>query len=308
MSEKSKDAIKVTVVGAANVDITSTSMVRYRACDSNPSRVEIAFGGVGRNIAHNLRLLGAEVWFRSVYSDDAMASALLSDCRRLGLVTAPETVVAGSRSNYFICVNDDKGEMQAGAADMVLMESFTPAMVECEAAEYNTRSRAVVADCNVSGEVLRALAERCRVPLYVDATSGAKASRIAALLSLSARACPLIVKVNRAEAQTLTGLYGSDPERMALTLLSRGVTRVYITLGSDGVYCHDGERGMRLAAEPVTPVNATGAGDAFMAAMVMGELSGLAPEQAAQLGMEASRVTILSPRAVSDDVRYIINN
>ncbi|MBQ5509231.1 MAG: hypothetical protein IIT96_05660, partial [Muribaculaceae bacterium] len=64
--------MRITVIGAANVDITATPLGRYIPCDSNPSRVEIAYGGVGRNIAHNLCLMGDEVRLFTVFGDDSI--------------------------------------------------------------------------------------------------------------------------------------------------------------------------------------------------------------------------------------------
>ena len=100
----------IAVIGAANIDITASPIGRYVPCDSNPSRVEISFGGVGRNIAHNLCLMGDEVRLFTVFGDDSIALSLRDDCRRVGMTVDPILEVAGARSNYFICVNDHNGE------------------------------------------------------------------------------------------------------------------------------------------------------------------------------------------------------
>ena len=290
---------RVAVVGAANVDITATPLQGYRACESNPSRVSIGFGGVGRNIAHNLRLLGNEVRFVTAFGSDAIAQTLLNDCRRLGMTVDPVIKLDDARSNYFICINDEHGEMQAGAADMELMAALTPTLLDSEMERLNTYD-AVVADCNVSAEALLHLARHCTVPLYVDATSAAKALRLRPLLD-TGRAAPLVMKLNRAEAQALTGLDG-DAGAMARALAAHGVTRVYITLGADGACCHDGHDLITLPAKPVKVVNATGAGDAFMAAMVAAELHGLPMRQAAACGLEAAATALQCPTAVSKQI------
>ena len=46
------------VCGGVNIDIGAHSFAPLRAKDSNPGKVELSLGGVGRNIAHNMRLLG----------------------------------------------------------------------------------------------------------------------------------------------------------------------------------------------------------------------------------------------------------
>lgn len=294
--------MRITVIGAANVDITASPIGRYVPCDSNPSRVEIAFGGVGRNIAHNLCLMGEQVRLFTVFGDDSIALSLRDDCRRVGMTVDPILEVAGARSNYFICVNDHNGEMQAGAADMELMSHLTTEMVETYIDSINA-SDAVVTDCNLSENVLRYLVERCTVPLYVDATSAAKAMKIKAILDVS-RSAPIIVKVNQLEAVALSGIKG-DVEAMARWFVEKGVTRIYITMGARGVYCHDGSQSHVEPSQAVTVVNATGAGDAFMAAVVHAELSGATMQEVCSMGVKAAALALQSKNAVNDNIKKL---
>lgn len=294
--------MRITVIGAANVDITASPIGRYVPCDSNPSRVEIAFGGVGRNIAHNLCLMGEQVRLFTVFGDDSIALSLRDDCRRVGMTVDPILEVAGARSNYFICVNDHNGEMQAGAADMELMSHLTTEMVETYIDSINA-SDAVVTDCNLSEDVLRYLVERCTVPLYVDATSAAKAMKIKAILDVS-RSAPIIVKVNQLEAVALSGIKG-DVEAMARWFVEKGVTRIYITMGARGVYCHDGSQSHVEPSQAVTVVNATGAGDAFMAAVVHAELSGATMQEVCSMGVKAAALALQSKNAVNDNIKKL---
>lgn len=294
--------MRITVIGAANVDITASPIGRYVPCDSNPSRVEIAFGGVGRNIAHNLCLMGEQVRLFTVFGDDSIALSLRDDCRRVGMTVDPILEVAGARSNYFICVNDHNGEMQAGAADMELMSHLTTEMVETYIDSINA-SDAVVTDCNLSENVLRYLVERCTVPLYVDATSAAKAMKIKAMLDVS-RSAPIIVKVNQLEAVALSGIKG-DVEAMARWFVEKGVTRIYITMGARGVYCHDGSQSHAEPSQAVTVVNATGAGDAFMAAVVHAELSGATMQEVCSMGVKAAALALQSKNAVNDNIKKL---
>lgn len=292
----------ITVIGAANVDITASPLGRYVPCDSNPSRVEIGFGGVGRNIAHNLCLLGEQVRLFTVFGDDSIALSLRDDCRRAGMIIDPILEVAGARSNYFICVNDHNGEMQAGAADMELMSHLTPDMVAAHIDNINA-SDAVVADCNPNEDVLLYLIKHCTAPLYIDATSAAKAMKIKALLDTSHNA-PLIIKVNQAEAIALSSIKG-DVEAMARWILNQGVSRIYITMGVRGVYCCDDKQHIALPSQAVTVVNATGSGDAFMAGVVHAELGGATIDKACNIGIKAAALALQSPAAVNLNIKNL---
>ncbi|MBR5101601.1 MAG: hypothetical protein IK092_00575 [Muribaculaceae bacterium] len=294
----------ITVIGAANVDITATPLGKYIPRDSNPSRVEIGFGGVGRNIAHNLCLLGNEVRLFTVFGDDRIALTLRDDCRNQGIIIDPILEMAGTRSNYFICVNDNDGEMLAGAADMELMEHLTAQMVADHMSTINS-SDAVVADCNPNAEVLQYLAEHCTAPLYIDATSAAKSLKIISLMPVH-RQAPLVIKVNRTEGEALTGIK-NDIEATAKWFIDRGVTRVYITLGAEGVFCHDGVQGIKLPTQAVSIVNATGAGDAFMAGVVHAEQQGAAINESAGMGLKCAAIALQSKNAVNPMIKQLIN-
>ena len=49
--------MKVLVIGAQNIDIFAQSSIEYVVKDSNPSKIHLSFGGVGRNMAEIRRAL-----------------------------------------------------------------------------------------------------------------------------------------------------------------------------------------------------------------------------------------------------------
>ncbi len=62
-------------------------------------------------------------------------------------------------------------------------------------------------------------------------------------------------------------------EIAALRALARGARLAVVTMGEQGVYASDGVRTWRLPAQPIEPMDATGAGDAFMAGYIWGMLT-----------------------------------
>lgn len=75
-----------------------------------------------------------------------------------------------------------------------------------------------------------------------------------------------IVTPNETEAAVLTGVKVEDlasAHRAAQVFLQKGVKKVVITLGSNGVYCTDGEREEMVERIEVHAIDTTGAGDAF---------------------------------------------
>ncbi|MFR8874520.1 MAG: PfkB family carbohydrate kinase [Oscillospiraceae bacterium] len=73
------------VVGGVNIDIGGRSYGPLVARDSNPGRVQMSLGGVGRNIAHNMALLGLEVHLLTAFGDDLYAQRIAASCGELGI-------------------------------------------------------------------------------------------------------------------------------------------------------------------------------------------------------------------------------
>ncbi|MBR1988988.1 MAG: hypothetical protein IJ987_00810, partial [Firmicutes bacterium] len=57
---------EITVVGGINIDIEGSPFKKLKYQDSNPGKVHMAFGGVGRNITENIARLGGNVAMLSV--------------------------------------------------------------------------------------------------------------------------------------------------------------------------------------------------------------------------------------------------
>lgn len=273
----------VTVIGGANTDIGGGPAASLRLHDSNPGAVTLRPGGVGRNIAHDLRLLCVPVRLIAAVGDDVLGAGLKAGCEALGIDVSRVLTVPGARSSTYLYIADETGEMLAGIADMDVVRHITPDYLRPLLPELNA-SAAVVADANLNGETLDFLAEHCAAPLYADPVSTAKAPRMKKLLpKLTA------FKPNALEAALLTG--EEDPARAAKALLRLGVKRVFVSLGAEGLIAAEGERLLRLPCVPGPVVNTTGAGDAAMAAIVWAGLRGLDLRKTAEAALSAGAQT-----------------
>lgn len=80
-----------------------------------------------------------------------------------------------------------------------------------------------------------------------------------------------IVTPNEVEASYLTGIEVTDAEsahKAALAFVEMGAKAVVITLGSQGAYVYDGQKGALVPPYMVKAVDTTGAGDAFNGGLV----------------------------------------
>ena len=290
---------RCAVIGAANIDIGGFPAGRLSMRDSNPGRVRLSAGGVGRNIACNLARLGVETHLIAALGGDPFADIARVDCARAGVRTDLAFEFPDAGSSVYLFIADADGDMQLAVNDMDICRRLTPEALESRLDALNAMD-AVVLDANLSAEALEFLADRVTVPLLADAVSAAKAPR---LLNVLPRLRAL--KPNGIEAGTLAGIPVEGPESAAWAarrLVEMGVQRVYVTLGEGGVCCADARGVFTLPCAPARMVNATGAGDAFTAALAWAELAGLDPLDAARAGMAAASLAVESPETVNPEI------
>ena len=67
------------------MDVGGRSHSALIPADSNPGRVHMSPGGVGRNIAHNMALLGLDTRLVTVLGDDLYAEKIAASCSELGI-------------------------------------------------------------------------------------------------------------------------------------------------------------------------------------------------------------------------------
>ena len=97
---------------------------------------------------------------------------------------------------------------------------------------------------------------------------------------------------NEAEAIRLAG---ADDLDAAVSALVAAGPRVVVKLGERGALCGDGSVRRRVSLTPVTPADATGAGDCFNAGLIAGLLDGMDLPRAAALGCAAGALSTRAP-------------
>ena len=288
--------MRIAVIGGANIDIGGFSSAEARMRDSNPGRVRMSPGGVGRNIAANLALLGADTELITALGGDDRAQILHADCKKLGVklnhaISFPDA----STSTYLYIANAD-GDMLIAVNDMAIHERLTPEALSPLIAEVN-RCDAAVIEANLPTETLEFLSKALSVPIVADAVSAAKVDRLkGALPRLYA------LKPNRIEAEKLTGIAVTDEKTArsaAEALVSMGVKNVYLTMGEAGVCIANASGSAFLKCTPLPMVNATGAGDAFSAAIAWAAAQGMNQVETARAGMAAASIAVESAGAVN---------
>lgn len=284
------------VVGGVNVDIGGRSNKKLVAADSNPGKVSISLGGVGRNIAHNMTLMGVDVKMLTAMGEDVHGNRVAESCAELGIDVSHALRLSDCATSTYLYIADDRGEMAMAISDMAICDRITPGYLAANQ-QMLQNARVVVADTNIPAESLVWLAENCTAPLFCDPVSTIKAEKLRTILHKIHT-----LKPNRLEAELLSGVpirEKRDAELAARTLIEKGVQRVFLSMGADGVYAADSTRQLWLRNLPGQMVNTTGCGDAFMAALVWAHMQDLDLENSALAGLAAGAIAMESAETIN---------
>ena len=287
------------MIGGVNMDIAGTPSGDLLPGDSNPGRVTFSPGGVGRNIAENLCRLGRRVSLITILGEDAPAGVIREHCRNVGIDLSHSFTDPLGRTSTYLCLNEKNGDLHTAVSDMTICDQLTPDRLAPLLPEIN-RGRFLIADANLPEETIRWIAEKVEIPVAADPVSTAKAARLQPLLGRLA-----FLKPNLQEAEILTGITAASAgsvSRLAEELHRRGVGRVYLSLGSRGVWAEDGREGALVPCVPGPIVNTSGCGDAFVAAAADGCMRGMGTMECARRGLAAAAICAGDPEPVSPEM------
>lgn len=293
--EAGKPKAWISVVGGTNVDIGGRSFAPIVSGDSNPGRISVSFGGVGRNIAHNLSLLGENVRLFTALGEDLYAKKILASCEELGMDIRQARMVPGGSTSVYLYLDNPDGNMAVAMSDMEICSQITPAYLEKNLDLLNA-SPLVIVDANIPEETLIWLAEHCRVPIFADPVSTVKAEKLIPVLH-----CLYAIKPNRIEAEHMSGIEIRDETTLRLAarkLLDTGLRSVIITLGARGAFAAADQEMFMVPCFPAGVRNSTGAGDAFMAALAWGWRRKMSFQDACMAAAAAAAMTAESEETV----------
>ena len=321
----------VVVIGGANIDLGGRSEEELKRYTSNPGKINVGSGGVGRNIAHNLALLSVPVTLLSAVGDDGEGIRILEETGKAGVRTEQMIISGEHPTGIYLAILDEKGEMEVAVSDMKILEEITVEYLRSKAYLIK-ESKIVVADTNIPEESIEYLVDLCnkvKVPLLIEPVSVEKAKKLRKILDGRGRgkgsgSGKWVIDYITPSEDELESILGAGTERdddedigvvrSAEELKCRGVKNVIVTLGKRGIYVSYGgaggsseggqdEPGKFMAPYKGDVVDVTGAGDALVAGLVYGIYKGYSVEVATRFGLGAAALTISTKEAVRRDLR-----
>jgi len=289
------DAPFVNVIGGANIDIHGKSLKGLRRNDSNPGEVHISAGGVARNIAENLARLGVDCRLISAIGTDHHGQMLKRLSRDAGIDMQYVHEIASAPTSTYLSVLDDTGDMQVAIADMSIIDNLGADRLQSQQAMLN-QSSLIIVDTNLPDDALAWLTNTLtEVSLFADTVSTTKAPRLKPYLSSIHT-----LKAGAIEAEALTGMQSrtqAQLRKLAASLHTEGVQRVFITRGDHGVFYStaeaDGIEKPRHRRHDVH--NAGGAGDAFLAGLAYAWLESWPLDKTLRFALAAADITLSHP-------------
>jgi len=306
---------RVVIIGDVFVDLSAkVKGLPQWDSDTEAEYIKAQPGGSALNQARQLHSIGgAEVRFLGAIGDDAFGKMLMSHVQGQGFPLERVKVYRDLPSS--VCI------VLAGPSDRAFVscysttDAFCTADVEDRAEAFEgSRHLHIGGYFNLKGlqnPAFTAVVQRCRergmtVSLNTQYDAGEKwtgeGGHLAELLPLTD-----LLFVNEAEAERIAAKSPGAPAGAAgpeaLCGAHPGLT-VVMTRGGEGVdVVRAGAERVRVATVPAKPVDATGAGDAFLAGYLSSWLAGDSQEAACARGHAVARVCVGREGACVEPVR-----
>ena len=269
---------RIAVVGSANTDLITFADAFPRPGETIFGRdFDLGFGGKGANQAVAARLCGGEVLMVAKVGNDLFGEATVKNFASLGIDTTHVRIVAGAPTGVAPIFVEPSGQNRIivvkGANDRL-----TPADIDAAAAQLRNVDT-IILQFEIPLETIYYTVRFARANNIRCIVNPAPA--VPANLANLAAADYFIP--NETEAELITGrpVHTVDDAKLcAAELLQKGFRRVVITLGARGSLLAEPSSAVHVPPFPVTAVDTTGAGDAFIGSLAVFLAEGLAEKDA----------------------------
>ncbi len=273
---------RVVVVGSLNADLTVRTERLPRPGETvHGSALVVAPGGKSANQAAAAARLGARVAMVGAVGRDDHGDLLLRELRKAGVeVEGVQRAPEVATGTAVITVD------RAGENTIVLSAGANGALTPDHLAglPHLLRGAAVLCLCfEVPMETVIAAARQAREAGVRVVLNPSPAAPITDRLL---EAVDLLL-LNESEAADLLETQG-DWETTASRLRQRGMPAAIVTLGAEGAVVLEEGRVTEIPAVPITPVDTTGAGDAFTGAVAARLAAGASLAEAARFAARAA--------------------
>jgi pseudouridine kinase len=312
---------KVVVVGGANLDIKGYSP-NYIKGSSSPGWIEESSGGVGRNIAEDMALLGQEVVLLTAISSDHFGQKLKEETRDAGVDIFHFKIASAQehKTGVYLAHLDQNGDLIGAVNDMRILKEIDSNYLR-EKRKIIETSAMMIFDTNLEESTINYLVELAseeKMIKIADAVSVEKALKLKGKLeSLDYLRGNLeeievvldIVKIGDFEKAQKLSIKNRIKKIRDYYQQNKYLPDLIISTGKDGAYYlshQDGKvklehfKAAEINSEEI--VETTGAGDALTAGLAAGIMDKYSIAEAIELGIKASALTVKSELTCNPDL------
>ncbi len=302
-----KERPLVICIGASLIDLNFRFKDKTEYRSSNPSRLFKSPGGVMRNIAHHLALLGNRIELISIFGTDSDGEWLKNSCHAVGISTNNSVFLPQNTGTYASFLSTD-GDLIIGAVEDSINDALDiPLLASREGIIQG--ADLVLADCNLAPASLKWLISYCEtkgIPLVIETVSVSKSERLKKALPGKI----LMIKPNEDEIQVFGKITSmvSDSDLIIRELHELGIEYVWLSKASKGSFLSGRNKNWSLKAPQVKIVDSSGAGDAATAGWIHAWLREKDPLLCMKTGHAMAAAILESNGAVRDDLSLNLLN
>lgn len=261
----------VICIGAALVDElfhATQGILKGTTIDASVTKTA---GGVSRNIAHQLALLGVPVQLISVIGKDSDGYWLKQVCKDAG-VKLDACITKEGLSGKYTGILDADGSLYAAFLTNAANHLITPEHLESNRDLLSTASY-ILADANISVETVAWLlkfSNETGIPFIIEPVSVPPARK---LKDVSLHGLHLVTP-NEDELPAMCSEKAFFTQHQVEEMLGRGVQQIWLHNGQHGSALYSKEKTITLPAPDIEVVDCTGAGDGSLTGFILGKYLG----------------------------------
>lgn len=288
---------KILVIGATNIDIIGKSFSFIQIKDSNVGSVSVSIGGVGKNIAENLKRLGVDIEFITVFGNDEFGKMSMNHLKQINL-SFDCSIYSDKNSGTYLAIHNVDGDMELALSDASIIDELQVNHLK-KLHSYIDLFEIIVIDTNVNSDVIDYICERYQnKKIVVDAVSTKKSLKLLPNLKYIHT-----LKCNYIEALSLTQSNSFEEADIIIELLSKGPSQVVITNGEKTIFYNENTNILSSPVDAIREyVNATGAGDAFLSGIIYGYAKKQPISTSIDIAKKIASITLMSPSACSKEL------
>jgi len=294
--------MKILVLGACNIDIIGTAKQSLLDSESNLGNINIAVGGVAKNIANNLYNLGANVSFLTLIGKDAFSIKQVQELDNIG-IDYHNSIVKDVKSSIYLAVHDAQGDLNVAINDMFDFEDLKPEDFE-QLDEYIKTFDVLVFDTNMSCEMLTYLITKYQDKIiYVDGVSQTKVVRLKKVIKYID-----LLKINQYELNSLQTNKNYDIIIGVRELLKQGLKTCIVSHSDLPITYNIKDEIFSSETQKAKNIKSTmGAGDALFSGIIFYLTEEYNLHEAVNFGKIVASKTLEVYEACNKEIRKLIN-